>query len=333
MEEKTIAIVGGSGFIGKSLTMGLAKNFKIKIVDLKPLPDDLKSIATGEVCDITNYGQIVKALRDVDFVIHTAIIQIPLINDKKALGYQVNIVGTQNVCSAVEENSRIKGLILSGSWHTVGERDLGGLLDEEFGFRPDKVEERARLYALSKMAQEAIVRFYDEMSSKIYGIIRMGTVLGDGMPEKTAANIFIDKGLRGESLTPFKQSMYRPMLYANINDICQAYERFATKILNGEMPKNGNSLTHIVNVYYPEPITIIELAEMVKVSIEKFTKKAVTPKIDVVDNNMPVLFTKEDKNRIKVDISKATKLLGIEKMKSPEESVQEIVRQRINKAV
>ena len=35
---------------------------------------------------------------------------------------------------------------------------------------------RARLYALSKMAQEAIVRFYDEMSNKIFGIIRMGTV-------------------------------------------------------------------------------------------------------------------------------------------------------------
>lgn len=28
------------------------------------------------------------------------------------------------------------------------------------------------------------------------------------------------------------------------------------------MPKNGNSLTHIVHVYYPEPITIFERAEI-----------------------------------------------------------------------
>jgi nucleoside-diphosphate-sugar epimerase len=37
------------------------------------------------------------------------------------------------------------------------------------------------------------------MSEKIFGIIRMGTVLGDGMLEKTAANIFIERALRGEN--------------------------------------------------------------------------------------------------------------------------------------
>lgn len=107
----------------------------------------------------------------MDLVIHTSIVQIPLINEEKRLGYEVNIVGTQNVCRAVEENARIKGMILTGSWHTIGERGLRGIIDEEFGFRPDKVEDRARLYALSKIAQECIVRFYDEMSDKIYGII------------------------------------------------------------------------------------------------------------------------------------------------------------------
>lgn len=71
------------------------------------------------------------------------------------------------------------------------------MIDEEFGFRPDQVETRARLYALSKMAQEAIVRLYDEMSEKIYGVIGMATVLGERMPEKTAANIFISQGIKG----------------------------------------------------------------------------------------------------------------------------------------
>jgi nucleoside-diphosphate-sugar epimerase len=41
----------------------------------------------------------------------------------------------------------------------------------------------------------------------IYGIIRLGTVLGEGMPEKTAANIFIDKGLKGEPLTSYKHRL------------------------------------------------------------------------------------------------------------------------------
>jgi hypothetical protein len=55
------------------------------------------------------------------------------------------------------------------------------------------------------------------MTPKIFGIIRMGPVLGEGMPEKTAANIFIENGVAGKPLTPFKNSMYRPMSYADIN--------------------------------------------------------------------------------------------------------------------
>jgi len=59
---------------------------------------------------------------------------------------------THNICRAVAEEPNIKGMILAGSWHTIGERELSGIIDEEFGFRPDKVEDRTRLYALSKIA-------------------------------------------------------------------------------------------------------------------------------------------------------------------------------------
>ena len=323
-----IAIVGGAGFVGKSLARHLSRKFKVKILDVKPIPEDLKGLVAHVDCDVRNYQEIANGLNDVSLVIHTAIVQIPLINENKSLGYEVNIIGTQNVCKAIEENPCVKGMILAGSWHTVGERELKGIIDEEFGFRPDKVEDRARLYALSKIAQESIVRFYDEISDKIYGIIRMGTVLGKGMPEKTAANIFIEKGLKGEALTPYKHSMHRPMLYANISDICRAFEVYTNRILYNEIEKSSNSLAHIVNVFYPEPITILELAEIVKESVIEYTSGKVMPKIEIVDSGITPLFTEEDKNRIKVDISKAKKLLGLEKLKSPRESIREIVKLR-----
>jgi len=326
--RQKIAIVGGAGFVGKSLARHLSKEFEIKILDVRPIPEDLKGFVEHVHCDVRNYQETANELNDVNLVIHTAIVQIPLINENKSLGYEVNIIGTQNVCKAVEQNPNVKGMIIAGSWHTIGERELEGIIDEEFGFRPDKVEDRARLYALSKIAQEAIVRFYDEMSNKIYGIIRMGTVLGEGMPEKTAANIFIEKGLKGEALTPYKHSMHRPMLYANIGDICRAFEAYAKKILNNKIEKSGNSLAHIVNVYYPEPITILELAEIIKESIIELTSGKVKPKIEIVDNHVPLLFTKEDKNRIKINVNKAKKLLELEKLKSPKESIQEIVKLR-----
>jgi len=71
--------------------------------------------------------------------------QILRINKEKRLGYEVNVIGTQNVCKAVDECKSVKGLILTGTWHTIGEREINGIVDESFGYRPDKVEDRARL--------------------------------------------------------------------------------------------------------------------------------------------------------------------------------------------
>lgn len=324
--KSKIAIVGGAGFIGKSLARHLSKKFQVKILDVKTPPKDLEGFVGYTQCDVRDYEEVEGSLADVDLVIHTAIVQIPLINEQKSLGYAVNVVGTQNICEAVKKNQEIKGMILAGTWHTIGEKDLRGVIDEEFGFRPDKVEDRARLYALSKMAQEAIVRFYDEMSSKIYGIIRMGTVLGEGMPPETAASIFIRRGLRGEPITPFRHSMHRPMLYVDVRDVCKVYETYASNILTGECKKGENSLAHIFNVYYPQLITILDLAEIVRKIIVKYTDEKIKPRVEILDKGIPPLFREDDKNRMRVSIEKAKNVLGLEKLKSPEESLTEIIR-------
>jgi len=328
--SRRIGVVGGSGYVGLSIARNLSEKFEVTILDVKS-PEDPNFKLAFRQCDVRSYESVNNALQGVDLVIHTAIIQIPLINEQKKLGYEVNVVGTQNVCRAVEENANIKGMILAGTWHTIGERSIVGVVDEEFGLRPDKVEERAVKYALSKMAQESIVRLHDEMSEKIYGIIRMGTVLGEDMPKGTAANIFIEKGMKGESITPFRHSMYRPMLYVDINDICKAYSVYAMKILNGECGKNGNSLAHIVNVYYPRPITILRLAEIVKSAITDCSHGEVTPRTEIVDSELPALFTKDDVDRIKVDISKARDYFGLRKLTSPQESISRIVRTRFDR--
>ncbi len=112
------------------------------------MPKSLEGKIEYQHCDIQKYSDVERGLEIVELVIHTAIVQIPLINEVKKLGYEVNILGTQNVCRAVSQTSSVRGMILAGSWHVVGEEELRGVIDEEFGFRPDKVEERARLYTL-----------------------------------------------------------------------------------------------------------------------------------------------------------------------------------------
>lgn len=243
MVEHKIGIVGGSGFVGSAIARYLVKAFKVKIIDIER--SSFKSVQASEFefekCDIREYYEIEKSLMDVDLVIHTAIIQLPLINEAKRLGYEANVMGTQNLCKVVDENPQIKGLILTSSWHVFGESGLSGTITEEFGFRPDKVQERARLYALCKIAQETIVRIYDELSEKIFGVVRIGTVLGEEMPRKTAANLFISHGLSGEAITPYKDSMHRPMLYIDVGDVQKGFASYAKKMLNDRVKKEGNS--------------------------------------------------------------------------------------------
>jgi len=329
---RLISITGGSGFIGSSIAKHLAnKGFRVRIIDIKDPNIHFSNIEFVK-CDIGNGNTLEKAIAGSEAVIHSAVIQIPVINEKKRLAYDVNIKGLQNVCEAVNRLEKVKGLILTGSWHVFGERGLNGSLDESYGYRPDKIEDRARLYAISKIVQESVVRLYDEMSKKIFAIIRMGTVLGEGMPEKTAANLFIERGLKGLPITPYKHSMHRPMLYVDIRDVCRAFESFANKILNGEVAIENNSLHHIVNVVYPEPVTIIELAEMVKAAITQLTDGKVCPQIEIVDKGSPSLFSQCDKNKFKVDVDKAVKYLGLKRFISPEESIEYIARRRTRKA-
>ena len=327
-----IGIIGGSGYIGSSLSKYLSKYFKVKIIDIKSPPKYINNNIDYKKCDILNYKEVKNALNDINLVIHTAIIQIPLINISKKVGYDVNIIGTQNICKAIKESTSIKGIILAGTWHVFGE-DIKGIIDEGFGFRPDKVEDRARLYCLSKVAQEVILRMYDEFSSKIYGVIRLGTVLGERMSEKTAANIFITKGLKGEAITPYKHSMYRPMLYVDINDVCRAFHSYSLKILNEAIQNNqNNSLIHVINLVWPKPLTILELAKIIQNSIIKITHGKINPPIEIVDKGLISPYNKISKENFNVNINKAQHFLNL-KITNPKKSIERIIKNKISTGI
>jgi dTDP-4-dehydrorhamnose reductase len=61
-------------------------------------------------------------LQGFDLVINTAVIQVPEINEDKRMGYEVNVLGVQNLCEAVESIGSIKGLLHASSWHVFCEK-------------------------------------------------------------------------------------------------------------------------------------------------------------------------------------------------------------------
>jgi len=327
-----VAIIG-AGFIGSALAKHLSSNYDLTTFDINPAPPLLKHIKNVEhrACDIRNYNEIKKKVGKPKVILHTAIIQIPAINQMKNQAYEANILGTHNICKLVKKIDGISGLILCGSWHVFGEREYKTTIDTSFGYRPDKVEERARLYVISKMIQEGIVRFYNSMvNEKTYGIIRLGTVLGENMPQKTAANIFITNGLQGRPITPFKHTMHRPMLYVAINDVCKVFQLYIEKIVKGNTATDQLD-TGIYNLFYPKPITILDLAQIIKEAITQQTQGKVTPTIEIIDKGLPILFNTNERETLNVDIRKTKDFFGTKTLKSPKETIYEIVREKVAK--
>jgi len=329
MKSYDVAVIG-AGFVGSSLARHLSNYYKVVTFDVKSDPPLLKDAdVEHRVCDITRYEEFKEKMGKPKVVVHTAIIQIPAINEMKEQAYEVNVLGTQSICEVIRKTPEILGLVLCGSWHVFGEREYKGTVDVSFGYRPDKVEERARLYVISKMLQEGIVRFYDSMANKkTYTIMRLGTVLGENMPKETAANLFITNGLQGKPLTPYKHTMHRPMLYLAIDDLCGVFRAYIDKIIGGELAGSDSS-GGIYNLFYPKPITILELAETVKEALVKHTQGKIVPEIEIIDKNLPVLFSPDEKYDLNVDISKTLRFFGIEGLKSPREAIFEIVGKRV----
>ncbi|RLI17746.1 hypothetical protein DRO54_11065 [Candidatus Bathyarchaeota archaeon] len=326
-QQIKVAITGGSGFIGSSLAKSLSELFNIKVLDVRE-PNTIPPNAEFHYCDVRDVDTLRRCLSDVDAVIHTAVIQIPAINENKKVAYEVNVIGTHNVCMISNKLPNIKALILTGSWHIFGEQNLSGEIREDYGFRPYTVDARARLYVLSKIIQESIASYFNFSSEEKYFItVRLGTVLGKNMPEKTAASIFIREGLRGNPITPYKHTMYRPMLYVDVHDVCEIFKKLILKLImepdECKLLKDNPTL----NITFPRPITIKELAEIVRNSIVKYTGGSIVPPIKIVDTGLPEQFSPGDKDLIKVDISKLHILLGVSSLTSPEKSIERIVRE------
>jgi nucleoside-diphosphate-sugar epimerase len=318
-----VVFFGGSGFIESSLAAHLSsRGYRVRVADINPPKNSLENVDFRR-CDVRDGLDVFACLADASVAINAAIIQIPRINEEPVLGYQVNVVGAQNICEAVARLDGAVGLVQAGTWHTIGETGLEGVVDEEFGYRPDKVEERAKIYALSKVCQESVVRLYSHMyPGKSYVVLRTGTVLGTEMPELTAASIFIRNALSGKPLTPYKHSMYRSMLFVDVENVCKAYEVVVDRVLEGGL----RGVNNVFNVVYPEPVTVIELAKYVRQVVYEETGGRINPPIEVVDKGLPSAFTPEDKHRFQVKIDRIRGLLSGHILKSPKDALRNLVR-------
>jgi nucleoside-diphosphate-sugar epimerase len=294
LEDATVLITGGAGFIGTSLTRRLAPRNRVRILDnlrrnalsesgLDKHPN--VSLVVGDVCDPE---ALQRAMEGATYVVHMAAIAgVDTVLKHPVLTMEVALQGTMNALRAARESGTVTRFLdfstseVFGSYaFRVREADVTSL---------GAVGEARWTYAVSKLATEHLAHNY----WKEYGLptasIRPFNIYGPGQVGEGAIHAFVVRALRGEPLQIHNEGdQIRAWCY--IDDIVEAI------VLAMVRPEAVGEAFNIGNAR--STITIYQLAHLV-VRLAQSKSEVVSVPWNQTDVELRV-----------PDVRKAEKLLG-----------------------
>lgn len=122
--SNTILVIGGSGYIGTTLSVYLSLlGYRVIIYDIEPpiLPIKLRYVR-GNILN-TEFLQNVLSSESVDYVVNLAAVSSVVESEKnKEYCYLVNVKGVASLLEALS-NSAVKGLVYASSLAVYGQKD------------------------------------------------------------------------------------------------------------------------------------------------------------------------------------------------------------------
>ena len=195
-EGKTIAVLGGTGYLGRAVASEVLKYNPKKVIifsrdEVKhfyvlsnTFNNDPKVISV--LGDIRDYGAVLKATRNVDIVFHTAALKrMDCLEDNVEEAIKTDVLGSINVFNACVANNVKKVLFIS----------------------TDKACSPINTYGACKFVSEKVFTNYDTQSyTTKFMAVRFGNILdstGSVIP------IFVDKIKKGQDITLTDERMTR----------------------------------------------------------------------------------------------------------------------------
>ena len=173
-------VIGGSGYLGKRLVRQLVEDgsYKVHSLDLSIPPPSKRNrdVSSYIQTDITNREDMIKALRGMDVVFHTASI-IPLtidVTDEDM--YRVNVSGAHNVIEACKLND-VKRLVYTSSSSVVLSKNRNKVSEnvEESQSLPD---DPLNMYVKTKGMAETMVTSTNGIGGLQTCVLRLAGLIG-----------------------------------------------------------------------------------------------------------------------------------------------------------
>ena len=233
---KNILIFGGSGFLGSWITKSLLKkNLKITIFDLRIKTELLKNLIGDEFNnidfiegDITDFEVVLKATKDMDYILNLAGLMTPDCSSNPSLGAEVNVKGSINVFEAIKINN-IKFLIYTSS---------GGVYGNEDKYNPFPETH----YGAFKLAVEGIARAYFNESLISSVGLRPFVIYGPGREIGGTAGVTLACKAAKQNLK-YTVGFSGKAGFVYVEDVTNLVERLIDKSPVGALTINVNGIT------------------------------------------------------------------------------------------
>ena len=245
---KRVLITGGAGYLGSILSRKLLdKEYKVRVIDAlwygkEPIQDCLNNENFELVqADIRNLVETVKAMKDVDAVIHLAsIVGMPASSIEPRTSEEINYLATKNIAELCQLHE-IETYIFASTCSVYGSQS-DRLITEKSPTMP------LDFYAKHKFYSERAIGWLNRAPT----ILRFGTLFGlsPRMRFDLVINLFIAQAITGEKIVVHGGNQYRPFLH--VSDAADSLV-FALE----------NNMTGTYNVI-SENMTIMETAERIK---------------------------------------------------------------------
>jgi UDP-glucose 4-epimerase len=310
LENKTVFITGGAGFIANTLIEQYIHRNRIVVYDnfhrntLSESPflhHDNLTVIEGDVLDLP---LLVESMAGADVVVHAAAIAgIDTVGKDPVRTMRVNMLGTANTLEAARINA-VAGRFIDFSTSEIYGSDAANV-DENDDANVGAAGEPRWVYAASKLAGEHLSLAYHRQYGLPVTVVRPFNIYGPGQTGEGAIQVFIKKALAGEPIhITGDGSQVRAWCY--VTDFVEGLRRcIELRQAIGQTFNIGNART---------AVSIAQLAKTV---------------CSVLRSESPIFFGEALKADIAVRIplvEKATRLLGFTARVSLEHGIDEMAQ-------